>query len=68
MAAVGASGADETIKIPVITTVAGVKESIEQLKSLSKQLTAIDKQLRSGLNSDALNKQFQNIAKRNSTW
>ena len=61
--AVGATGQDETIKIGVQTSIVGVKESIDKLKDLSRQLTAIDKQLRSGLNSDALNKQFQNIAK-----
>jgi TP901 family phage tail tape measure protein len=60
---IGAAGADETIQIPVVTTVEGVKKAIDDLKQLGAQLTAIDKQLRSGLNSDALSKQFADIAK-----
>jgi TP901 family phage tail tape measure protein len=61
--AVGATGQDETIKIGVQTSIVGVKESIDKLKDLSRQLTAIDKQLRSGLDSSSLTKQFGDIAK-----
>jgi TP901 family phage tail tape measure protein len=61
--AVGATGQDETIKIAVQTKIVGVKESIDRLKDLSRQLTAIDKQLRSGLDSSSLTKQFGDIAK-----
>jgi TP901 family phage tail tape measure protein len=61
--AVGATGQDETIKIGVQTSIVGVKESIDKLKDLSRQLTAIDKQLRSGLDSSSLTKQFADVAK-----
>jgi TP901 family phage tail tape measure protein len=56
-------GSDETIEIAIRARYDGIKNSIDELKKLGAQLTAIDKQLRSGLNSDALNKQFAETAK-----
>lgn len=58
-----AIGSDETIDIAIRARYDGIKQSIDELKRLGNQLTAIDKQLRSGLNSDALNKQFAETAK-----
>ena len=58
-----ALGSDETIDIAIRARYDGIKQSIDQLKRLGNQLTAIDKQLRSGLNSDALNKQFAETAR-----
>lgn len=56
-------GSDETIDIAIRARYDGIKQSIDELKRLGSQLTAIDKQLRSGLNSDALNKQFAETAR-----
>ena len=58
-----AVGSDETIDIAIRARYDGIKQSIDELKRLGNQLTAIDKQLRSGLNSDALNKQFAETAR-----
>ena len=51
-------GSDETIDIAIRARYEGIEKAIGELKRLGSQLTSIDKQLRSGLNSDVLNKQF----------
>jgi len=61
--AAGSSGQDEVVRLGVETSVKGVKESIDSLKDLSKQLSAIDKQLRSGLNVQGLSEKFSALAK-----
>ena len=58
-----AVGSDETIDIAIRARYEGINKAIDELKRLGSQLTAIDKQLRSGLNSDALNKQFAETAR-----
>lgn len=61
--AAGSSGQNQIINLGVQASTAGIKESIDELKRLGGQLAAIDKQLRSGLNTDALGKQFATVVK-----
>jgi len=61
--AAGSSGQNTVVNIPIQASTAGIKESIDALKRLGDQLSAIDKQLRSGLNTDVLGRQFASVVR-----
>lgn len=56
-------GQNEKIVIGVQATVDGVRESIDQLKSLGSQLAQIDKSIRKGFATDAIQKEFASVAR-----